>query len=68
MGIKYKNIRDILKKEKIDFPQFGFFNQRGNVIKIAQWQPYGEINFTDEKGFWAKDEKHKDNIGFLYWG
>lgn len=58
MGIRYQSIQEILEKNNINYPSFGFFNQRGNVIKIAQWQPHGEIKFEESKGFFTALEEH----------
>lgn len=58
MGIRYKSIQEILEEKKVNYPSFGFFNQRGNVIKIAQWQPHGEIKFEESKGFFSALEEH----------
>lgn len=58
MGIRYKSIQEILEINKVNYPSFGFFNQRGNVIKIAQWQPHGEIKFEESKGFFSALEEH----------
>lgn len=59
MEIIYKNVQKIIEDKDIKYPEFAIFNQRGNVIKIAQWQPLGEITFDIKKGFSAKDTKHQ---------
>ena len=38
----------------LKYPEFAIFNQRGSVIKIAQWQPLGEILFDSKKVFVQK--------------
>lgn len=66
MSIKYVSVQEKLKKEKVSYPEFGVFCARGNVIKIAQWQPAGELSFLEDKGFCCKSDGHaKKGLEFL---
>lgn len=66
MSIKYVSVQEILEEKEIKYPAFGVFNSRGNVIKIAQWQPLGELGFSTDKGFYCKSGKHiKKGLEFL---
>ncbi len=61
MRIEYTNIREELQKKGIEsFPELGVFLCNGNVIKVAQWQPKGELCFTDEEGFKSIVPEHED--------
>lgn len=53
MSIEYQNVHEILKKRKIKYPQFGFLENSGSVIKIMQWQPKGVLSFSSQRGFWC---------------
>lgn len=61
MRIGYTNIREELEKKGIQsFPELGMFLNNGNVIKVTQWQPKGELCFTDEEGFKSTLPEHED--------
>lgn len=59
MEIIYKSVQEIMENNDLKYPEFAIFNKRGNVIKIAQWQPLSEIAFDSKKGFGAKDNEHE---------
>lgn len=66
MSIKYVSVQEKLKKEKVNYPEFGVFCARGNVVKIAQWQPAGELAFSEKQGFYCKSNGHaKKGLEFL---
>lgn len=52
------NVHDILKKRRIKYPQFGFLENMGSVIKIMQWQPKGILSFSEECGFRCSEPNH----------
>lgn len=58
MEIAYISVRKILAEKKIEYPDLNIFKQRGIALKIAQWQPKGEIHFNKKKGFFSVDESH----------
>lgn len=66
MSTKYVSVQEKLKKEKVNYPEFGVFCARGNVVKIAQWQPAGELAFSEKQGFYCKSNGHaKKGLEFL---
>lgn len=59
MSIDYVKVQDVLKKRKVKYPEFGFLDNSGSVIKIMQWQPKGILSFQAERGFCCKEPAHK---------
>lgn len=59
MKIQYRNIYEMLKKEKISIPELNLFNNRGIAIRILHWQPKGVISFSEDEGFICKEEKQE---------
>lgn len=58
MGIAYINVREILTEKKIEYPDLNIFKQCGIALKVAQWQPIGEIHFDKKRGFFSIDKNH----------
>lgn len=66
MGIKYVEVQEILKRKKIAYPEFGIFNDRGTVVKIAHWQPEGILSFLMGRGFFCNAKNHSQKaMSFL---
>ncbi len=66
MSIEYVSVQERLKNEKVNYPELGVFCARGNVVKIAQWQPAGEVSFSEDQGFYCKSDGHaKKGLEFL---
>ena len=66
MEIVYKSVKKLLLEKNIVCPEFNVFNERGTVVKVAYWQPKGEIQFNKRKGFYCNESDHKEKtIGFL---
>lgn len=59
-NIKYEDVNTILTKMNIRCPRFSVFNDRGNVIKVSYWQPYGKLEFESESGIHCCSEHHMD--------
>lgn len=61
MKIEYKDIREALKERDIfEFPELGIFISKGNIIKVAQWQPKGMLTFCEQNGFLSKLREHEE--------
>ena len=58
MEIEYKSVQELLKSENISYPDFSFFSERGTVVKVAYWQPKGEIKFCKHRGFYCDELIH----------
>lgn len=66
MNIKYQDVNDILSDFNIKCPKLSVFNDRGNVIKVSYWQPYGKLEFEPELGIHCCSDFHSDKaIEFL---
>lgn len=58
MSIQCKEVQEELRQRNIEYPDFSFFDNRGSVIKIMQWQPQGIIDFNIDDGFSCLDETY----------